>query len=70
MRASCTTNIKPEDLSLDPQHLCKEPDAAACSSNTVLGRQRKTDAWSLLASQSNYTTEVSDAVKPYLKEKV
>lgn len=38
IRASHISKMKTEALSLGPQHLCKKPDVAAYSSNTITGQ--------------------------------
>lgn len=51
-----------------PTSALKKPDVAPCSRNTSTGEAEQTAPGSLLASQSNYTTVVSNAVWPYLQE--
>lgn len=58
---------KTETMSLGSQCQCKKPDVAAYSSNTSTG-QAETAPGSLLASHSNYTTVLSDALRPYPQE--
>lgn len=51
-----------------PTSAFKKPDVAPCSRNTSTGEAEQTAPGSVLASQSNYTTVVSNALWPYLQE--